>query len=101
MNNLITSYKDDFSFCAGDHHVEAIGIEKEPFGLLDVILIAGGEGDDNALDILALQALDCVDKRPFISWQHVVGRFPKQAHLLAEPLSQRCCLVYSPPPAQL
>ena len=98
---LITGEDDDFGLGSGDHHVQAIGIKQEVFDLLDVTFITGGEGDDDALDILALQALDCVDKRPFISWQHVVGRFPKQAHLLAEPLSQRCCLVYSPPPAQL
>ncbi len=43
--NVFAGKDDDFGLRAGDHHVEAIGIEKEPFGLLDVILIAGGEGD--------------------------------------------------------
>ena len=52
---------DDFGFGAGDHHVQAVGIEQESFGLLDVILIAGSEGDNDALDILALQALDGID----------------------------------------
>ncbi len=55
---------NDFGLSAGYHHVQAVGIEQEAFGLLDVAFIAGNEGDNDALDILALQSLDGVDQRP-------------------------------------
>ena len=68
----------------GYHHVQAVGIEEEGIGVLDVFLAAGSESQDDTFNILALESLDGFDERPLFHGHHIVRRFPKQANLLAE-----------------